>query len=168
MKTIKYILYALTATFVLASCSDDIKYTPGEGEDTDCYGVYFPSQENAGDQELDPAEPTTLTFTAMRKNYNDAITVPVEVSSTQDGLFTVSEIKFEAGQEATTFSVDFPGAEVGKTYDCSIVVKDKKYALLYGEYGLQHKGKRCPQCRKGSRDLRTCRHEGLLPYQGYL
>lgn len=44
----------------------------------------------------------------MRKNYNDAITVPVEVSSTQDGLFTVSEIKFEAGQEATTFSVDFP------------------------------------------------------------
>ena len=61
----------------------------------------------------------------MRKNYNDAITVPVEVSSTQDGLFTVSEIKFEAGQEATTFSVDFPGAEVGKTYDCSIVVKDK-------------------------------------------
>ena len=134
MKTIKYILYALTATFVLASCSDDIKYTPGDGEDTDCYGVYFPSQENAGDQELDPAEPTTLTFTAMRKNYNDAITVPVEVSSTQDGLFTVSEIKFEAGQEATTFSVDFPGAEVGKTYDCSIVVKDKKYALLYGEY----------------------------------
>lgn len=45
MKTIKYILYALTATFVLASCSDDIKYTPGEGEDTDCYGVYFPSQK---------------------------------------------------------------------------------------------------------------------------
>ncbi len=41
MKTIKYILYALTATFVLASCSDDIKYTPGEGEDTECYGVYF-------------------------------------------------------------------------------------------------------------------------------
>ena len=134
MKTIKYLLYAFIATFVLAGCSDDIKYTPGEGEDTDCYGVYFPSQENAGDQELDPAEPTTLTFTAMRKNYNDAITVPVEVSSTQDGLFTVSEIKFEAGQEATTFSVDFPGAEVGKTYDCSIVVKDKKYALLYGEY----------------------------------
>ena len=112
MKTIKYILYALTATFVLASCSDDIKYTPGEGEDTDCYGVYFPSQENAGDQELDPAEPTTLTFTAMRKNYNDAITVPVEVSSTQDGLFTVSEIKFEAGQEATTFSVEIGRAHV--------------------------------------------------------
>lgn len=134
MKTIKYILYALIATFVLASCSDDIKYTPGEGEDTDSYGVYFPSQENAGDQELDPAEPTTLTFTAMRKNYNDAITVPVEVSSTQDGLFSVSEIKFEAGEVETTFSVDFPEAEVGKTYDCSIVVKDKKYALLYGEY----------------------------------
>lgn len=134
MKTIKYLLYALIATFVLAGCSDDIKYTPGENEDPNCYGVYFLSQEYAGDNELDPSEPTTLPFTAKRKNYKDAITVPIEVSSSQDGIFTVSEIKFEAGQEETEFTVDFPKAEIGKTYDCSIQVKDKKYALLYGEY----------------------------------
>lgn len=134
MKTIKYILYAFIATFVLASCSDDIKYTPGEGDDPNSYGVYFLSQKHAGDNELDPAEPTTLSFTAMRKNYKDAITVPVEVSSNVDGIFAVSDVKFEAGQKETTFTVDFPNAEIGKTYDCSIVVKDKKYALLYGEY----------------------------------
>lgn len=59
MKTIKYLLFAFIAPFVLAGCSDDIKYTPGEGEDPDCYGVYFPSQEYATDNERDPAEPTT-------------------------------------------------------------------------------------------------------------
>ena len=91
MKTIKYLLFAFIAPFVLAGCSDDIKYTPGEGEDPDCYGVYFPSQEYATDNERDPAEPTTLPFTAKRKNYKDAITVPVEVTGTQDGIFTVSE-----------------------------------------------------------------------------
>ena len=47
MKTIKYLLFAFIAPFVLAGCSDDIKYTPGEGEDPDCYGVYFPSQDKA-------------------------------------------------------------------------------------------------------------------------
>lgn len=134
MKTIKYLLFAFIAPFVLAGCSDDIKYTPGEGEDPDCYGVYFPSQEYATDNERDPAEPTTLPFTAKRKNYKDAITVPVEVTGTQDGIFTVSEIKFEAGQEETEFTVDFTNAEIGKTYECSIRVTDKKYAQLYGEY----------------------------------
>lgn len=134
MKTIKYLLYALIATFVFAGCSDDPTYTSGEGDDPNCYGVYFPSQENADDLELDPAEPTTRTFTAMRKNFADAITVPVEVSSSEAGVFAVSEIKFEAGQQETTFTVDFPEAQIGKTYDCSITVKDKKYASLYDGY----------------------------------
>lgn len=134
MKTIKYLLYALIATFVLAGCSDDPTYTSGEGDDPDCYGVYFPSQENAGDLELDPAEPTTRTFTAMRKNFADAITVPVEVSSSEAGVFAVSEIKFEAGQQETSFTVDFPEAQIGKTYDCSITVKDKKYAQIYDSH----------------------------------
>lgn len=133
MKTIKYILYALIATFVLAGCSDDPTYTHGESEDPNCYGVYFPSQKYAGDNELDPAEPTVLPFTAMRKNYNDAITVPIEISSSENGIFSVSEIKFEAGQEKTTFNVEFPSSKIGTTYDCSIVVTDKKYAAIYGE-----------------------------------
>lgn len=95
MKTIKYLLFAFIAPFVLAGCSDDIKYTPGEGEDPDCYGVYFPSQEYATDNERDPAEPTTLPFTAKRKNYKDAITVPVEVTAlrTASSLFRRSNSK---------------------------------------------------------------------------
>ena len=186
MKTIKYILYALTATFVLASCSDDIKYTPGEGEDTDCYGVYFPSQENAGDQELDPAEPTTPDLHGHAQELQRCDHRACGSQQHPGRLSRSRKSNSRPDRKQPRSSVDFPGAEVGKTYDCSIVVKDKKYALLYGEYsnGLdfsvtrvqwdlvkgpngetkgtwrddfftaimaQHKGKRCPQCRKGSR-----------------
>ena len=49
MKAIKYFLYALIATFVFAGCSDDPTYTRGESEADGCYGVYFPSQDNAAD-----------------------------------------------------------------------------------------------------------------------
>lgn len=92
MKAIKYFLYALIATFVFAGCSDDPTYTRGESEADGCYGVYFPSQDNAADLELDPADPTVLTFTAMRTNDADAITVPVTVTGSEDAIFSASEI----------------------------------------------------------------------------
>jgi len=62
MKAIKYFLYALIATFVFAGCSDDPTYTRGESEADGCYGVYFPSQDNAADLELDPADPATAGY----------------------------------------------------------------------------------------------------------
>ncbi|WP_418982778.1 hypothetical protein [Alistipes sp.] len=134
MKTFKYLWFAFLAAFVLAGCTDDIDYTPGEGEDPNSYGVYFPSQDNSGDVELDPADETVLEFKAMRRKTDDAIVVPVEVTSSQEGLFKVSEIKFEAGQPETTFTVSFDGAEVAKTYSCSLMITDKRFAYNYGEY----------------------------------
>ena len=133
MKAIKYFLYALIATFVFAGCSDDPTYTRGESEADGCYGVYFPSQDNAADLELDPADPTVLTFTAMRTNDADAITVPVTVTGSEDAIFSASEISFDDGATETTFQVSFPDAEIGTTYSCNIQIEDKKYAFIYGE-----------------------------------
>ena len=116
----------------LASCVDEPEYTPGEPDLENCYGVYFPEQENSGSHQLDPSDPTTLTFTAARLNSEDAITVPVEVSANYDGIFTVSEITFEDGQEETQFTVSFDSADVGITYECTIEVNDPQYALVYG------------------------------------
>lgn len=134
MKTFKYLWSAFIAVFVLAACTDDIDYTPGEGEDPNSYGVYFPSQDNSGDVELDPADDTVLEFKAMRRKTDDAIIVPVEVTSSEEGLFQVSEIKFEKGQPETTFTVRFDGAEIAKTYSCSLLITDKRFAYNYGEY----------------------------------
>ena len=134
MKTIKYLSYMLMAALPLslASCVDEPEYTPGEPDLENCYGVYFPEQENSGSHQLDPSDPTTLTFTAARLNSEDAITVPVEVSANYDGIFTVSEITFEDGQEETQFTVSFDSADVGITYECTIEVNDPQYALVYG------------------------------------
>lgn len=133
MKAIKYFLYTLIATFVFAGCSDDPTYTRGESEADGCYGVYFPSQDNAADLELDPADPTVLTFTAMRTNDTDAITVPVTVTGSEAEIFSASEISFDDGATETTFQVSFPNAEIGTPYSCNIQINDKKYAFIYGE-----------------------------------
>lgn len=132
MKTIKYLLFAFAAAFVFAGCSDDPTYAPGEGEDPNSYGVYFPSQESTGNSEFDPADEVKLTFKAMRKNFNDAITVPVEIISPAREMFTISDIEFEVGQVETEFTVTVEGAEIGKTYPCTIQVTDPRYANTYG------------------------------------
>ena len=133
MKTLKSILYAFIAVFVLAGCDDDGDYLTGAPEDPDCYNVYFPAQDNAKDQELDPAAETKLSFIARRTNSEGAITVPVSVKPSHSEIFTFSTIQFADGQEETTFDVTFPNTEVGTKYSCEVNIEDPKYAALYGE-----------------------------------
>lgn len=134
MKTIKYLSYMLMAALPLslASCAEELEYTPGEPDLENCYGVYFPEQENSGAHQLDPSAPTSLTFTASRLKSEGAITVPVEVFSQTPEIFTVSAIEFADGQEETQFTVSFDASEVGVNYECTIEVTDPQYALVYG------------------------------------
>lgn len=133
MKTLKNILYAFIAVFVLAGCDDSSDYLTGAPEDPDCYNVYFPAQDNATDLELDPAAETKLSFIARRTNSEGAITVPVSVKKNQSGVFALSSIEFADGQEETTFDVTFPDTEIGTKYACEINIDDTKYAAVYGE-----------------------------------
>lgn len=133
MKTLKNILYAFIAVFVLAGCDDSSDYLTGAPEDPDCYNVYFPAQDNATDLELDPAAETKLSFIARRTNSEGAITVPVSVKKNQSGVFALSSIEFADGQEETTFDVTFPDTEIGTKYTCEINIDDTKYASVYGE-----------------------------------
>ncbi len=133
MKTFK-IIYAFMAMFVLAGCNDDADYLPGEPEGADCYGVYFPAaQKTMGDQELDPAQDTRLTFVARRLRSEGAITVPVVLTSDTKEVFKVSAVEFEDGQESTTFDITFDDAEIGTTYGAQVAIEDPAYAGIYGE-----------------------------------
>ncbi len=67
----------------------------------------------------------------MRNNDKDAITVPVEILASEEGIFTASKIEFAEGQTETTFSVDFPNTALGTTYDCTVRVTDPQYVSLY-------------------------------------
>uniref|UniRef100_UPI004025BA48 hypothetical protein n=1 Tax=Alistipes onderdonkii TaxID=328813 RepID=UPI004025BA48 len=133
MKTLKSLLYVFLAAFLFVGCNDDENFNPGEPEDPDCYSVYFPTQENIGSKELDPAAPTEMTFTVRRLKSEGAIVVPVAVKSSEEGIFIPSQIEFADGQEETTFSIQFPQAEIGTTYKCEVNIEDKKYASVYGE-----------------------------------
>lgn len=134
MKTLKSLLYALAATVFLTGCSDDETYTAGEQENPDCYGVYFPSQANIADLELDPADEPALSFTVRRTKSEGEITVPVTISSVQgDEIFEATEIEFADGQEETTFVISFPDTEVGTTYSCEVNIDDPLYASTYTE-----------------------------------
>lgn len=133
MKTLKSLLYVLGATLLFAGCSDDDTVTVGAEDDPNCYGVYFPSQENIGDLEFDPAADPEAKFIVRRNRDNDAITVPITITGSEEGIFTATEIEFDEGQTETEFIVSFDGTEVGQTYSCEINIEDPLYASLYSE-----------------------------------
>lgn len=134
MKTLKNILPLLLAFFAFAGCSDDLTYTKGEQENSDCYGVYFPKKQTTKTNlEFEPGSTTSVTYTVKRRNVVDPITVPLVVTANEENIFAVEPLTFEAGEEQSTLTVNFPNAQMGKTYTCNITVEDPLYASVYGK-----------------------------------
>lgn len=130
MKRIKYLFFAVAALAAI-SCAKELVET-GKPDAEGCYGVYFPEdQEYSGSIDLDPTDPTDLTFTIARTVENGDITVPVTVKTSAEGIFAVDPVTFEDGQKEAEFSVHFPSAEIGKTYDCTLLLEDPQYVSSY-------------------------------------
>lgn len=130
MKRIKYLFFAVAA-LAAVSCAKELVET-GKPDAEGCYGVYFPEdQAYSGSIDLNPTDPTDLTFTVARTVENGDITVPVTVKTSTEGIFTVDPVTFEDGQKEAEFSVHFPSAEVGKTYDCTLLLEDPQYVSSY-------------------------------------
>lgn len=115
-----------------AACTQENLYEQGAAELDGSYGVYFPTQTSATVLELDPLEKKNVTYRVSRENALDAITVPINVTASEEGIFAVEPVVFEAGQKDATFRVDFDAAEIGKTYNCTISIDDPRYVRLYG------------------------------------
>ena len=133
MKNIFKTLFCLAAvSTALISCNESYEpYEVGEDEVAGCYGVYFPAQEAAGSHTLDPTQDPSATFTVKRTNTDGAITVPIVATYSEDGIFTISPVQFENGQSETTFTVSFPNAVEGTTYEASFEIQDPQYASKY-------------------------------------
>lgn len=137
MKSLKSYIYALAAGLALTavSCVQEEDAPKGVPEDT--YGVYFPSQVNIKNHELEPKaegedQSHVLEFTAKRLNTEGYISVPLEVTPVE--FFTASELKFEDGQKEATFRVTLSDkAQVGVQYKCNVAITDRDYALTYSE-----------------------------------
>lgn len=120
------------ANVALSGCTDDVNYTPGAEDDPDNYGVYFPTQTSPTTVELDPSEEPKVTYKVRRTKYLDAITVPVVVTPSEEGIFEIDPIVFGPGEAETEFTVSFPNAVEGTTYTCDIRIEDPHYISLYG------------------------------------
>lgn len=129
------ILFSLFAafSFLAVSCQvEEQTYVPGEPELDGCYGVYFPTQEAAGDHTMDPSETPAVEFVVKRLTEDGDITVPVEVTVSEEGIFNVPELTFVDGQTEAKLLVTFPNAKAGVEYTLSLEINDPEYALVYG------------------------------------
>lgn len=130
----KYLLatFAAVLSAGLFSCVEEAPaYEPGQPDVKDCQGVYFPTQDAAGDHTMDPTMEKVITITAVRANSDGAITVPVTAKASHDGIFNVGELKFADGQTETTFDVTFPNAETAVKYTLALSIDDPAYASLF-------------------------------------
>ena len=114
----------------LISCVQEEPYAPGELDKEDCYGVYFPTQTGVGDLQIEPDDPTTLTFIARRTNTRGEIHVPVKIKATYP-IFTVDEVVFEDGSPVADVVVHFPSAKIATTYDCSLILEGAEFVSKY-------------------------------------
>ncbi len=132
MKVFNKIAFAFSAMALLASCSDDNNYQPGEWDAPEGYQniAFVGSGESV---ELDPSEPTSATITMIRKNTSSECTVPYEVTINTDDVFKVGSAHFSAGDSIANISVEFPDAQIGKEYKLQLTVSDKNYVSSYSK-----------------------------------
>ena len=109
MKMKRNLIYIMTAllSMVLASCAQEEMHAPGELDNENCYGVYFPTQKGLGDLQIEPDDPTTLKFIVRRTNTRGEIRVPVSINANYQ-VFTVDEVVFEDGSPVSELVVHFP------------------------------------------------------------
>ena len=133
MRNIRYIMSIMAAmlSFLLLSCTQEEIASVGDPDAENCYGVFFPSQSGTGDNQIDPDDPRHFTFKVSRKKTDDAITVPVRIQSETAEIFTVSELYFEEDASTAEIQVYFPSAQMGKTYNCTLIIDDPLYASKY-------------------------------------
>lgn len=134
---INKIIFALMAAFSLLAVScqtEEPAYVAGAPELEDCYGVYFPSQDASGSHVFDPASDKVIEVVVKRLTEDGDITVPVEIEASEEGIFTVSDLRFVDGQTESSITVTFDKAEAGVNYTLSLTVADPAYALVYSQY----------------------------------
>lgn len=136
MKKNKYLLGILAVLFAITSlysCKDDGPiYEPAEKLDGTTQGVFFPSTNQAV-FELEPTEPTQITLTIARASTTGAIDVPITVYLNTDDVFNApSTVSFADGEAEKDFTVSFPNALEGKTYELRLSVQGEEFVNTYG------------------------------------
>ena len=131
-RLLKYILTLLAAGAMYGCTAEYTDYTPGLPDNENNYGVYFPPQSSTTSLEIEADDPQkNITYKIRRTRTEDAITVPVRLDASEEGIFIVPPIRFAEGQRETEFTIQFPRASAGREYTLTITVDDPQYASTY-------------------------------------
>lgn len=131
-KIFKYSLALVTLALAFTACSDkdDDNYQNGDWNAAGNYAnLYF--AETSSSIELDPADPTTVTIKVNRRNTSGALSVNFDISENTDNIFTVGTANFADGADEADIVVNFPDAQVGKTYKLTLSTSDPNYVSYY-------------------------------------
>jgi hypothetical protein len=137
MNKLFLILSVAAAALVAFSCAQkEAPYESGEVENDNPYNIFFDTLKESAFQ-LDPADPTQLTFKVFRDSGSVAekLTVPVVLTPAagSEDIFTLSEVVFPKDSVWTEFTASFPNAEVGKLYSATVAVTDPKFIHIYSD-----------------------------------
>lgn len=131
MKLIKNLFYVLAATLTLASCSDDMDYTPAPKETGPA--VYFSSD---AEEVIEIAvDATSVTIPVYRMDAAAQMTVAIDHTQPAGNLFTVpSSVTFAEGEQKAdmTITFDFSKIEPDVQYVITLAISDSDATTQYG------------------------------------
>jgi hypothetical protein len=133
MKTLNKILFTLAGALLLfTACEEQIAdRDPSPVMAANCQGVFFPAT-NAAIVEMEPSEPTQISIAIARSKSDAAITVPVTAEINDGNVFVFpATVAFAAGQTETTFTVTFPSAAEGTSYNLKLTVAGEEFVDQY-------------------------------------
>ena len=131
-KIFKYSLLMLSVVAAFVACKDEDRTAPGEWDANPNYAnVYF--ENTTQEVELDPTAATTATIAIYRRDTVGARTIKMDVVENTDGVFTVGDAVFADGDSVAYITVNFPNAEVGKTYTLTLSSSDPDLVSSYSQ-----------------------------------
>lgn len=131
MKLIKNLFYVLAATLTLASCSDDMDYTPAPKENGPA--VYFSS--DAEDVIKIAVDATSVTIPVYRMNAGEQLTVNIDNTQPAGNLFTIpASVTFAEGSDKAEVKITFDFAEIeaDEEYEITLAISDSDATTQYG------------------------------------
>ncbi len=63
----------------------------------------------------------------------DSIVVPIVITNGMDSIFTISPATFKQGEWVGEYTISFPEAKIGTTYEVQYAVTDRSYVSSYSE-----------------------------------
>lgn len=117
----------------LASCAEEIEYTPGEIPDG--AQVFFPADTQTDYTISDDV--SSITIPVKRVVTDDALSVNIltDIDETAQSLFNIpSTVSFEAGSADASLEITFSRADLsdGENYEIGLLINDEENTTPYG------------------------------------